>query len=101
MRKSFGFLSLILISIVVFLPCSALAQGKPSTELKSLKIGVISAQSGPIAYMGMSTLRGVETAIKNINAKGTIGNGPGILVGNQRYRLEIANYDDSGDPAKS
>lgn len=101
MRKSFVFLSLILISIVAFLPCSALAQGKPSTELKSLKIGVISAQSGPIAYMGMSTLRGVETAIKNINAKGTIGNGPGILVGNQRYRLEIANYDDSGDPAKS
>jgi branched-chain amino acid transport system substrate-binding protein len=101
MRKNLVLLFLIL-TVVAFLSCLAYAQAtKPATEMKSLKIGVISAQSGPIAYMGMSTLRGVETAIRNINAKGTLGKGPGILVGNQRYKLEIVSYDDSGDPAKS
>lgn len=103
MKKRSGLLFLVMVFVLVSLPCLIYAQAakKPAAELKSLKIGVISAQSGPIAYFGMSVLRGAETAIKNINAKGTTGNGPGILVGNQRYKLEIANYDDSGDPAKS
>jgi branched-chain amino acid transport system substrate-binding protein len=103
MRKRVGFLFLAMVFVVASLPHLIYGQAakKPAAEMKSLKIGVISAQSGPIAYFGMSVLRGAELAIKNINAKGTTGNGPGILVGNQRYRLEIVNYDDSGDPAKS
>jgi len=39
--------------------------------------------------------------LKTVNEKGTVGNGPGILVGKERYRLEPIVYDDSGDPAKS
>ncbi len=70
-------------------------------SMKPLKVGVISPQSGPVAYFGMSVLRGVEIAVKNINEKGTIGQGPGILVKGERYKLEIASYDDSADPAKS
>ncbi len=103
MKKKFSFLFLVIVSLIVFLPYLAQAQAakKPTAEMKSLKIGVISPQSGPIAYFGMSVLRGSELAIKNINAKGTIGKGPGIIVGNQRYKLEIVSYDDSGDPAKS
>src|SRR3972149_10406063 len=97
MRRNSSFLFLAIVSIMVFLPYLAHAQAT-----KTVKIGVISAQSGPIAFMGTSVLRGSETAIKNINEKGTLGKGPGgILVGNQRYKLEIANYDDAGDPAKS
>jgi len=46
-------------------------------------------------------LRCVQMAIKDINEKGTTGNGPGILVGKERYKLEIVNYDDGADPAKS
>jgi branched-chain amino acid transport system substrate-binding protein len=75
------------------------AQGK--TEMKTVKIGVICPQSGPMAYTGMGLLRGVEVAVKNINEEGTTRGGPGILVGNQRYKIELATYDDSGDPAKS
>ncbi|MCJ7783197.1 MAG: ABC transporter substrate-binding protein [Desulfobacterales bacterium] len=102
MRKRFNVLFLAIVSVIVFLPYLAHAQAtKEAADMKPLKVGVISAQSGPIAFMGTSVLRGVETAIKNINEKGTLGKGPGILVGNQRYKLEIANYDDSGDPAKS
>jgi branched-chain amino acid transport system substrate-binding protein len=41
-------------------------------------------------------------AVANINEKGTLGNnGPGLLIGGQRYKLEIVSYDDSGDPSKS
>ena len=89
MRRKSSFLLLVILSIIVFLPCLIYAQAakKPAAEMKSLKVGVISPQSGPIAYFGMSVLRGSEVAIKNINAKGTIGKGPGILVGNQRYKL--------------
>ena len=97
MRRRFYITFLVIMSVIVFLPYLAHAQAA-----KTVKVGVISAQSGPIAFMGTSVLRGSETAIKNINEKGTLGKGPGgILVGNQRYKLEIANYDDSGDPAKS
>ena len=97
MRRRFYVSFLAIAFIVVFLPCLTHAQAT-----KTVKVGVISAQSGPIAFMGTSVLRGVETAVKNINEKGTLGKGPGgLLVGNQRYKLEIANYDDAGDPAKS
>jgi len=85
------------IAVLIVLPCLTHAQA-----MKTAKIGVISAQSGPIAFMGTSVLRGAETAVKNINEKGTLGKGPGgLLIGKDRYKLEIANYDDAGDPAKS
>jgi branched-chain amino acid transport system substrate-binding protein len=100
MRKRVDLMFFVIVSVFVFLivlPCLTYAQAT-----KTAKIGVISAQSGPIAFMGTSVLRGAETAVKNINENGTLGKGPGgLLIGNQRYKLEIANYDDAGDPAKS
>ena len=96
MRKSIH-LVFLAIAVLIVLPCLTHAQA-----MKTAKIGVISAQSGPIAFMGTSVLRGAETAVKNINEKGTLGKGPGgLLIGKDRYKLEIANYDDAGDPAKS
>ncbi len=86
---------------VVGLMC-ALAHAQESAAMKSMKIGVISPLSGPLTFVGTSMLRCVELAVKSINEKGTLGNnGPGLLVGNQRYKLEIVNYDDAADPAKS
>jgi branched-chain amino acid transport system substrate-binding protein len=97
MRKRIHLMFFAIAPVLIFLPCLTHAQAA-----KTVKIGVISAQSGPIAFMGTSVLRGAETAVKNINEKGTLGKGPGgLLIGNQRYMLEIANYDDAGDPAKS
>jgi branched-chain amino acid transport system substrate-binding protein len=83
--------------------CTAHAQEgtKPAAPMKTVKIGIIAPQSGPLAFYGISVLRGVELAMKTVNEKGTVGNGPGILVGKERYRLEPVVYDDSGDPAKS
>ncbi len=69
--------------------------------MKTVKIGVISPLSGPLTFIGTSMLRCVQLAVKEVNEKGTTGKGPGILIGKDRYKVEIVNYDDSADPAKS
>ena len=103
MRKRKVFMLLAVCSFAALLAFPAFAEdaAKSGQPMKSVKIGVISPLSGPLTFNGVSVLRGVEMAVGNINEKGTTGNGPGILVGNQRYKLEIVNYDDSGDPSKS
>ena len=103
MRNKSIFLLVVALSVIGSLFCLAYAQvaTKPAPAMKNLKIGVISPQSGPVTFYGLSMLRGVELAVRSVNEKGTTGNGPGILVGNQRYKLEVVSYDDSADPAKS
>lgn len=74
----------------------------PAPEMKTFKYGVIGPQTGPVAFIHMSMLHGDEIAVEQINENGTLGdNGPGILVGDQRYEIEIVSYDDGFDPAKS
>ena len=52
MRKRFNFVFLAIMSAIVFLPFLAHAQAaKATADMKPLKVGVISAQSGPIAFM--------------------------------------------------
>ena len=104
MAKKFASLFLITVFVVgslLFLAHPQEVSAQESAGMKSLKIGAIFPLSGPIAFTGIGALRGVEFAVKNINEKGMPGRGPGILVGNQRYKLEIVSYDDSADPAKS
>lgn len=95
MKKLFGFFAAFLIMFLAGFQLSS------AQDLKTVKIGALSPHSGPVAFNGLSVFHSVELAVKNINEKGTLGTGPGILVGNQRYKLEVVSYDDSGDPAKS
>ena len=101
MRKECISLLLLLCFVAGFLLSPAHAQEGTKPAMKTMQIGVISPLSGPLTFIGTSMLRCVQMAVKDMNERGTIGNGPGLLVGNQRYKLEIVNYDDSGDPAKS
>jgi len=96
MKTKSIFLSFAILLVAGSLLCPAHAQ-----QMKSVKIGVISPLSGPLTFIGTSMLRCVQMAVKDINERGTTGNGPGLLVGGQRYKLEVVNYDDSADPAKS
>jgi branched-chain amino acid transport system substrate-binding protein len=91
----------IFLSVVILLVAGALVCPAHAQQMKSVKIGVISPLSGPLTFVGTSMLRCVQLAVKDINERGTTGNGPGLLVGGQRYKLEIVNYDDSADPSKS
>jgi len=101
MKKISNFSFLVMGLVIGCLVCLGYARVTTAAEMETLRVGVICPQSGPVTYFGMSLLRGVELAVKNINAKGTTGEGPGVLVGNRRYKLEIVSYDDSADPAKS
>jgi branched-chain amino acid transport system substrate-binding protein len=98
MTKRFFSLLFAVCFITALLLCPAYAQ---DAAMKTVKIGVISPLSGPLTFVGTSMLRCVQMAVKDINEKGTTGKGPGILVGKDRYKVEIVNYDDSADPAKS
>ncbi len=91
----------IFLSVVILLVAGALVCPAHAQQMKSVKIGVISPLSGPLTFIGTSMLRCVQLMVKEINERGTTGNGPGLLVGGQRYKLEIVNYDDSADPSKS
>jgi branched-chain amino acid transport system substrate-binding protein len=100
MRKTVVVFSAMLFFLVI--TCSLVLGAPQSTPpMKTAKVGVISGHTGPVAFYGLSVYRSVELAAKNINEKGTTGKGPGILVGKQRYKLEVVAYDDSSDPAKS
>jgi branched-chain amino acid transport system substrate-binding protein len=97
MARKFVFFLLALVFVAGFVYTPVYAQ-----QMKTVKIGVISPLSGPVTFIGTSMLRCVEMAVKEVNEKGTLGNnGPGLLIGKDRYKVEIVNYDDSADPAKS
>ncbi len=90
------------VAALLFSPAHAQEATKSAQPMKIARIGVISPLSGPLTFFGASILRCVQMAVNQINEKGTLGNnGPGILVSGQRYKIEIVNYDDSGDPSKS
>src|SRR5208283_5341778 len=77
MMKKRGFLFLATCIILGSLSCPAHAQGggNQAAGMKSLKIGVISPQTGPIAFYGLSVVRGVDVDLKAINERGTLGKG--------------------------
>jgi len=60
---------------------------------KELKIGFIAPLSGPAAPWGITWLRGVEMAIKDINGAG------GMNVKGQAYLLKVISEDDKYNPA--
>jgi fumarate reductase subunit D len=76
MSKRLVFLSVIVLLITMV--TTAWAQSpKAAPAMKTVKVGVISAHSGPIAFYGLSVLRTVELVVKDINERGTTGKGPG------------------------
>ena len=101
-RKVFMLLAVCSFAALLVFPAFAEDAAKSGQSMKTVKIGVISPLSGPLTFIGTSVLRASKWRSTNINEKGTLGNnGPGLLVGGQRYKLEIVSYDDSGDPSKS
>ena len=67
------------------------SSGEVSLGVDEIKIGIVAPQTGPSANLGVSSLRGVELAVKDINAAGGIAGVPVSVV----YR------DDAADPTKS
>ena len=62
--------------------------GAASAQTDVLKIGVVSALSGPGSEWGLAQDGSAKIAAMEVNAKG------GLKVGNKTYKIEVISYDD-------
>ena len=77
----------LLIAFMVVLFAVGVLSGVANAQTKTLKIGSLGPLSGGAAAWGMQMLRGLEMRVQEVNAAG------GLKVGNDVYKIEIANYD--------
>jgi branched-chain amino acid transport system substrate-binding protein len=80
MKKSF----LVMLTIL----CLLFLAHPDAGAQKMAKIGCLLTTSGPAAHLGKTGLNGIYLAIEEINAKG------GITVGEEKFKIELINYDD-------
>lgn len=62
-----------------------------SAQEQVVRIGHVSATSGPIAHLGKDIENGARMAIDDLNAKG-------VTIGGKRVKFELLAEDDAGDP---
>src|ERR1039457_2500838 len=72
-----------LLSVIGFVWAAAV-----TAQTDTLKIGVVSALSGPGSEWGLAQDGGIKIAAMEANAKG------GLKVGNKTYKIEVISYDD-------
>lgn len=70
------------------LAAGVLLGGPAAAQTDVLKIGVVSALTGPGSEWGLAQDGGIKIAAMEANAKG------GLKVGNKTYRIEVVSYDD-------
>ena len=66
-----------------------------TAQTDTLKIGVVSALSGPGSEWGLAQDGGIKIAAMEANAKG------GLKVGSKTYKIEVISYDDQYKAALS
>lgn len=66
-----------------------------AAQTETLKIGVVSALSGPGSEWGLAQDGGIKIAAMEANARG------GLKVGNKTYKIEVISYDDQYKAALS
>lgn len=76
-------------------PPPAAAPPEEEAPPKTVAIGFIAALSGPEAGWGLPGLTGVKMWIEDVNARG------GLLVGGERYLIELYVYDDEAIASKA
>ncbi|HZW20864.1 branched-chain amino acid ABC transporter substrate-binding protein [Noviherbaspirillum sp.] len=62
-----------------------------SAQEQVVRIGHVSATSGPIAHLGKDMENGARMAIDELNAKG-------VTIGGKKAKFELLAEDDAGDP---
>jgi len=82
-----------LIALASVLACGWAAAA--TAQADTLKIGVVSALSGPGSEWGLAQDGGIKIAAMEANAKG------GLKVGNKTYKVEVISYDDQYKAALS
>ncbi len=75
-------------SKAVLLAALAVALSSPARAAETLKLGVVSALTGPGSAWGLAVDGGLRIAVKEINDQG------GLKVGTKTYTLTVTSYDD-------
>jgi branched-chain amino acid transport system substrate-binding protein len=91
MKRNIFFLIVSLVGVLAFLsaiPFVGIASAQ--TEEETIKIGGHNPRSGPMAFWGLNTDRGVDLCVDEWNKKG------GVTVKGKKYKLEIFHEDDKG-----
>jgi branched-chain amino acid transport system substrate-binding protein len=73
----------VLMSVIGFVWAAAV-----TAQTDTLKIGIVSALSGPGSEWGLAQDGAAKIAAMEVNAKG------GLKVGNKTYKIEVISYDD-------
>jgi ABC-type branched-subunit amino acid transport system substrate-binding protein len=89
--KSVSVVSCIVLAVALFLLSSSFAK-EAVAQVKTLKIGLISSVTGPMAPAFKSELDAAKPAADLVNQKG------GITVKGQKYLIEIVTGDDQSSP---
>ncbi len=89
--RSASIVSCMLLVLASFSLC-LLCGGEAAAQTKTLKIGLISSVSGPMAPAFKSELVAATPAAELINQKG------GITVNGQKYNIEMVTADDQSSP---
>ena len=75
--------------LVSFFVISAVVM--PATaQAKNIKVGVIDCYSGPPAVFGQDALNGFKLALKEINAKGVLGNKIEFTTRDTKFKVDLA-----------
>ena len=89
--RSVSIVSCVLLVLASFSFC-VLCGGEAAAQTKTLKIGLISSVTGPMAPAFKSELVAATPAAELINQKG------GITVNGQKYNIEMVTADDQSSP---
>jgi ABC-type branched-subunit amino acid transport system substrate-binding protein len=90
--KSVSVVSCLVLVLAVFFLCSSFAK-EAAAQAKTLKIGLISSVTGPMAPAFKSELDAAKPTAVFMNQRGV------ITVGGQKYQIEIVTADDQSSPA--
>src|SRR3954470_685780 len=89
----------ILIPALVLAACATACTKKPIDESASsvIRVGHVGSLTGSEATFGTNTAKGIEMALREINAQGGLKR-PGEATGK---RLELVSVDDRGKPEEA
>ncbi|GAB6155181.1 ABC transporter substrate-binding protein [Desulfosporosinus burensis] len=99
MRRKSVWLVLCLIVLLVVSGCNSKSSTSesnpaPSSEVKTMNIGYTGPLSGGAALFGKEVTEGLDMAVDEINAKG-------LMVGGQKYKINLVKLDDQYMPDKA
>lgn len=76
-------------ALLLLLACGLAACRSSTPEVREVRVGLIAPITGDLAYLGQATVEAAKLAEREVNDQG------GLVVGGQKYRLNLIIEDDT------